>query len=64
MNQHEQKMLARIRAEIHDTLRASERQQRNVTQHEQLEDISFKLARTLQHIDTQIASLEGTPSVR
>jgi hypothetical protein len=62
MNQHDRKMLARIRAEIQDTLRASERRPRNVTEHERLEDISYKLTRTLQHIDTQIASLDTRSS--
>lgn len=64
MNQHDRNMLARIRAEIHDTLRTSERRPRNVTENERLEDITIKLTRTLQHIDSQIASLETRSSAR
>lgn len=58
MNQQDRQVLTEIRNEIRDTLRASVRRPRVVTDHERLEDISLKLARTLNSIEHQIDKLD------
>jgi hypothetical protein len=59
MNQREREVLTSIRNEIRETLRASERRRRNLTDNEQLEDIAFQLTRTLNTIEHRIQSLEA-----
>ncbi len=59
MTEQDRQVLNVIRNEIRETLRASVRQPRVVTDHERLEDISFKLARTLNTIEHQIGKLEA-----
>lgn len=59
MNQHDLKILTDLRNELRETLRVSERRPRNVTDHERLEDVSFKLARTLKSLDHQLENLDA-----
>ena len=59
MTQQERQVLTEIRNALRETLRASVREPRVVTDHERLEDISLKLARTLNTIEHQIQTLDA-----
>ncbi len=59
MDHHDSQALKTIRNEIRETLNDSVRRPRVVTDHERLEDISLKLARTLNTIEQQISQIEA-----
>jgi hypothetical protein len=56
MNDHDRELLKRIRNDLRETLRTSERRTSIVTDHERLEEVSVQLTRTLNTLEHQIQS--------